>query len=781
MRLVRLPRSLFGRVFALYTVTLVAFVVAGLGLFYIYQFTVELEEAQLRGEALSTVIVPTVSDSVVIGDYDTIRRTLERAVYHSAFASASFIDLQGGAVRAPRDDPPPVTPPTWLRDQVAERLYDINHTITVGGRDYGVLRLSFSAERIAGRLWAQTRIALGLALLAMIGGLIPIRFVLDRWLGKLSRVQDFDQAMQSGEATASLLTVGEVPLEFQATFEVLGRAAATLQAQRAQAAVTLGAIADGVFTLDADGRIVLANPAACAMTGRDLLAMHGQPAAQVLPEVHAGLPTLSPWAGRRVTLTARDGHPLVVDTTLSPIANSDGSTVGYVLACRDISVQHDLEQRLRAELRSREAALNALRKVLEGLTQGPGGAPMQAPGDASGDDLEAISTMISELVTRLQVRGEQLDAIFALSPDGFVSFDAGHRVNYASPAFAVLTGIPIERVLGASEQAVEALLRAQGEAGPLPWAGFAAMRRALRECSGTGLPQRELIDLSCPAKRTLEVRLREGSTAAISQVLSLRDVTHETEVDQMKSEFVSTAAHELRTPMASIFGFAELMMHKVLPPEKQHRAVAAIYRQTQLMIAIVNELLDLARIEARRGKDFVLETVELGEVARQLLQDFSPPADRAAPELADAVPGALVRVDRDKLRQAAGNVLSNAYKYSPQGGPVRLRIVQEDAGTSTSPDPQAGGRVGIEVLDQGIGMTPEQLARVGERFYRADGSGNIPGTGLGMSIVREILGLLGGEMAMDSTPGAGTRVTLWLPRAAAQDGPDASQAIALAA
>jgi signal transduction histidine kinase len=206
------------------------------------------------------------------------------------------------------------------------------------------------------------------------------------------------------------------------------------------------------------------------------------------------------------------------------------------------------------------------------------------------------------------------------------------------------------------------------------------------------------------------------------------------------------------------------MMHKMLPPEKQHRALAAIHRQTKLMIAIVNELLDLARIESRRGKDFVLETVELGEVTRELLQDFSPPADRTAPELTDAVPGALVRVDRDKLRQAAGNVLSNAYKYSPQGGAVQLRIVQEDAATG----PLAGARVGIEVRDQGIGMTPEQLARVGERFYRADGSGKIPGTGLGMSIVREILSLLGGELAITSTPGAGTCVTLWLPRAAAQ-------------
>jgi signal transduction histidine kinase len=233
----------------------------------------------------------------------------------------------------------------------------------------------------------------------------------------------------------------------------------------------------------------------------------------------------------------------------------------------------------------------------------------------------------------------------------------------------------------------------------------------------------------------------------------------------MKSEFVSTAAHELRTPMASIFGFAELMMHKMLPPEKQHRALAAIHRQTKLMIAIVNELLDLARIESRRGKDFVLETVELGEVTRQLLQDFSPPADRAAPELAETLTGALVRVDRNKLRQAAGNVLSNAYKYSPQGGAVQLRIVQQGAATGTL---AGGARVGIEVRDQGIGMTPEQLARVGERFYRADGSGKIPGTGLGMSIVREILSLLGGELAITSTPGAGTCVTLWLPRAAAQ-------------
>ncbi|MEI2680002.1 MAG: hypothetical protein V9G29_20350 [Burkholderiaceae bacterium] len=117
-----LPRSLVGRVFALYTVTLLAFVLGGLGLFYSYQFSVELEEAQLRADTLSGVIMPTISDSAVIGDYDTIRRTLERALLHSSFSQASFIDMKGGLVRAPRNDPPDVSAPGWLVEQVASRL-----------------------------------------------------------------------------------------------------------------------------------------------------------------------------------------------------------------------------------------------------------------------------------------------------------------------------------------------------------------------------------------------------------------------------------------------------------------------------------------------------------------------------------------------------------------------------------------------------------------------------------------------------------------------------------
>jgi signal transduction histidine kinase len=119
---------------------------------------------------------------------------------------------------------------------------------------------------------------------------------------------------------------------------------------------------------------------------------------------------------------------------------------------------------------------------------------------------------------------------------------------------------------------------------------------------------------------------------------------------------------------------------------------------------------------------------------------------------ADALP---VRADAQKLAQAVRNILSNAYKYSPDGGPVTIALRRDGAG--------APARAGLQVADSGIGMTPEQVARVCERFYRADASGNIPGTGLGMSIVKEIVALHGGGLDIASTAGVGSTVSLWLP------------------
>ena len=353
---------------------------------------------------------------------------------------------------------------------------------------------------------------------------------------------------------------------------------------------------------------------------------------------------------------------------------------------------------------------------------------------------------------QIQERNEQLNAIFDLSPDGFVSFDAQRRVKYVSPAFAQLTGQSDEQLTGLDERDFSAWL-VQHCTPTASFGGIAALRAKVT----AGKPDlREVIEMALPQKRVLQVGMRCSASDQVSQILYLHDVTHETEVDHLKSEFLSTAAHELRTPMASILGFAEILLNDPYDAPTQHEFLTTIYQQSQLMANILNELLDLARIEARRDKDFRYTRVDLQALVADIVKGHSLPSGRAVPVLDLPTQPLYLMADVGKLRQALLNVVSNAYKYSPDGGPVQLKA------WSKNEEGQAA-QVCIEITDHGIGMTPAQLVRVCERFYRADTSGKIPGTGLGLSIVKEIIELHHGQISFDSTPGQGTHVLLCLP------------------
>lgn len=368
---------------------------------------------------------------------------------------------------------------------------------------------------------------------------------------------------------------------------------------------------------------------------------------------------------------------------------------------------------------------------------------------------------LEEALQRLQDRNEQLNAIFDLSPDGFVSFDDRYCIKYASPAFFTMTGMAPADIVGIAEADFLQRLAAATQ-DPSRFPDLSVLKQRDAGDKEADVPEgqsrrRQLIELSGPGKRVLEMGVRQSDVGTVSQIWYFRDVTHEIEVDRMKSEFLSHAAHELRTPMVSIYGYTELMLAKDFDKEQRYKLLGIILRQSELMIAIINELLDLVRIEERRGKDFELTSVDLGELVRQVVSDFGVPAGQQPAQVQVPEQGLPVRGDRKKLMQAVRNIVSNAYKYSPQGGLVSVSVLHDMA---------RGGRqarVGVRVQDHGMGMTPEQSARVFERFYRADASGNIPGTGLGMSLVKEIIELHGGTVDLQSEWGVGTTVTLWVP------------------
>jgi PAS domain S-box-containing protein len=349
----------------------------------------------------------------------------------------------------------------------------------------------------------------------------------------------------------------------------------------------------------------------------------------------------------------------------------------------------------------------------------------------------------------LKERTEQLSGIFSLSPDGFVSFDGSRRVKYVSPAFSSMTGLKEDEITGIDESEFTAKLASLC----VPSQTFSGLDGLVAEDAKevSEESRRELIELLVPVGRILQVGLRTSNTSSVSQMLYFRDVTHETEVDRLKTEFLSHAAHELRTPMTSIMGFSELLLERELDAPTQRDILETINRRSIQLVDIINELLDIARIEARRKQDLTIIEVDLASLAHDTVVDMGVLNERCRIVL-DLPPGAIYAfADIDKLRRALTNIIGNAMKYSPDDGEIRIAVI-------TAP-----GKAGITVSDQGIGMTPEQILHFGDRFWRADTSGKIPGTGLGVAIVKETLALLGGNMDVSSIPDQGTRLTLWLP------------------
>lgn len=237
-------------------------------------------------------------------------------------------------------------------------------------------------------------------------------------------------------------------------------------------------------------------------------------------------------------------------------------------------------------------------------------------------------------------------------------------------------------------------------------------------------------------------------------VMAYHDVTEARRVEQMKSEFVSTAAHELRTPLATIMGYAELLLSS---PEqcRDHLqdSLKLILGRAEHLAHIVSDLLDISRIEAGEGLKLAFRPCHLDLLCREVVWGHEDDSKQHIFELDLPPDGAVVEGDRYALTQVIENLLSNAIKYSPEGGTIRIGIRY------------AGDDCEVVVADRGIGMSPAQVEHIFDKFYRANARDtDIPGTGLGMTIVKYLTDAHGGQILIDSTPGVGTTVTIRLPR-----------------
>jgi two-component system phosphate regulon sensor histidine kinase PhoR len=269
------------------------------------------------------------------------------------------------------------------------------------------------------------------------------------------------------------------------------------------------------------------------------------------------------------------------------------------------------------------------------------------------------------------------------------------------------------------------------------------------------------IRISIPTTRfyTLQlgpVRSRDGMVQGIVGVLS--DITELKEMDQMKTDLMSMVTHEIRTPLATVRGFAQILLKGGIGGDKSKEFLEIINRQSNRLVNLVNDFLDITRIES--GRQVITKgPVDMDKLIQNAVADLKPLADEKNISLQYASPGGLPEVfgDRNLIEQVLINLLSNAIKYSPKGAWAKVAAAQQN------------GSVSIAVQDNGLGIPKESIPRLFEKFYRVrcDDRKDIIGTGLGLSLVKQIIDVHQGTIRVESEHGKGSTFTFTVPVAKA--------------
>jgi signal transduction histidine kinase len=253
--------------------------------------------------------------------------------------------------------------------------------------------------------------------------------------------------------------------------------------------------------------------------------------------------------------------------------------------------------------------------------------------------------------------------------------------------------------------------------------------------------------------KTLEEKVRQRTRELETSNQELRTIQNELmEVNIAKSEFLGIASHQLRTPLTTLLGYSELILTRALTESQKKEFLGFINEESIRLSKIVDDLLDVSRIEAHKGFELVKKPVQLADLLMENIKFYSgvETGHRVITDIVQNVP--LVSVDGDKIGQAIKNLIDNAIKYSPGGDIVCKAFVRENM-------------VWISIQDQGMGISQQDLPHVFDKFFRVEQkeTAHISGTGLGLSIAKYIVESHDGKIDIESEPGKGTTVSFGLP------------------
>lgn len=391
--------------------------------------------------------------------------------------------------------------------------------------------------------------------------------------------------------------------------------------------------------------------------------------------------------------------------------------------------------------------LNEINEVAREMARGNLGREILVYAD---DEIGQLARSINEMARQLKVTIAQItearnqaQAILNSMTDGVIALNKNGEVLFINPV--------VEKIFGISQ------LSSHGK-NILGIIRNYDVERLLERALKIGKPLTQEIKLIYPEPRVFNLHAAPLKGQGAEQggiVVLLRDITERKKLEEMRSEFVANVSHELRTPLTSIRGYLETLLDGASEdPAATRHFLEIMNKETERLTRLVDDLLDLSKIEERRVV-YRWQPVQLADTISRVVTMFEPQANEKNLVLTAEVPADLPAVygDPDMLTQVLINLVDNAVKYTPAGGKVTVL-----AGVT-------GGDVRVSVTDTGIGIPPESLPRIFERFYRVDKarSRELGGTGVGLAIVKHIIRAHGGKTYVESTVGKGSTFSFSLP------------------